>query len=72
MGDFGGSFPGRAKLPLGWVLGSKCNFTQDEISYVKLSELHSLVAILGHPLLVLNHLTGCSVSEFLQAIQVDS
>ena len=67
-----GTFPGWAKLPLGWVLGSRCDFAQDEISYVKLSELHSLVVVLGHLLLVLCHLMGCFASEFIQAIQVDS
>ena len=72
MSDLVGSFPGWAKLPLGWVLGSRCDFAQDEISYVKLSELHSLVVVLGHLLLVLRHLMGCFTSEFIQAIQVDS
>ena len=72
IGDFVRSFLSWAKLPLGWVLGSRCEFTQDEISYVKLSKLHSLVVILGHLLLVLCHLVGCSISGFIQAIQVDS
>ena len=72
MGDFVGSFPGWAKLPLGWVLGSRCDFAQDEISYVKSSELHFLIIVLGHLLLVLCHFAGCFVSRFVQAIQVDS
>ena len=72
MGDSVGSFLGWTKLPLGWVLGSKCNFAWDEISYVKLFELHSLVVVLNHLLLVLCHLTGCFVFGFVQAIQVDS
>ena len=72
MSDLVGSFPGWAKLPLGWVLGSRCDFEQDEVSYIKLSELHSLVVVLGHLLLVLRHLIGCFVSKFIQAIQVDS
>ena len=71
MGDFVGSFPGWANLPLGWVLSSRCNFVQDEISYVKSSELHSLVVVLGHLLQVLRHLMGCFVSRFVKAIQVD-
>ena len=69
--DFVGSFPGWANLPLGWVLSSRCNFVQDEISYVKSSELHSLVVVLGHLLQVLRHLMGCFVSRFVKAIQVD-
>ena len=72
MGDFGGSFPGWAKIPLSWVLGSQCDFAQDEISYVKSSKLHSIIVVLGHLLLVLYHFAGCSISGFVQAIQVDS
>ena len=71
MSDLVRSFPGWAKLPLGQVLGSKCNFAQDKVSYVKSSQLHSFVVVLGHLLLVLRHLMGCSVSGFVQAIQVD-
>ena len=71
MSDLVRSFPGWAKLPLDQVLGSKCNFALDKVSYVKSSQLHSLVVVLGHLLLVLRHLMGCSVSEFVQAIQVD-
>ena len=72
MGDFVGSFPGWAKLPLGGVLGSQCDFVQDEISYVKSFELHSFVVILGHLLLVLYHFARCSVSGFIEVNQVDS
>ena len=68
MGDFVESFLGWAKLPLGRVLGSMCDFAQDEVSYIKSSELHSLVVVLNHLLLVLHHLIGCSVSRFVQEI----
>ena len=71
MSDLVRSFPGWAKLPLGQVLSSKYNFAQDKVSYVKSSQLHSLVVVLGHLLLVLRHLMGCFASEFIQAIQVD-
>ena len=72
MGDFVGSFPGWAKLSLGGVLGSWCDFVQDEISYVQSFELNSFVVVLGHLLLVLCHFAGCSVSRFIQAIQLNS
>ena len=72
MGDLVGSFPGWAKLPLGQVLGSRCDFAQDEVSYAKSSKFHSLIVVLGHLLLVFRHLMGCPVFEFVLAIQVDS
>ena len=72
MDDFVASFLGWAKLPLGWVHGSQCDFAQDDISYVKSFELHSLVVVLSHLLLVLCHFVGCFVSGFVQAIQIDS
>ena len=72
MGDFVGSFPSWAKLPLGWVLGGRCDFAQDEVSNIKSSKLHPLIVILGHLLLGHYHLAGCFVSRFVQAIQVDS
>ena len=56
MGDSVGSFLGWAELPLSWVLGGSCDFVQDEISNIKLFELHSSIAILGYLLLVLCHL----------------
>ena len=65
MGDFVGSLPGWAKLPLGRVLGIRCDFVQDKVSYIKSSELHSLVVVLSHLLLVLRHLMGCLVSRFV-------
>ena len=72
MCDFVGTFPGWVKLPLGWVFSGKYDFVQDEVSYIKSSELHSLVVILRHLLLVLHHLARCSISGFFQAIQVNS
>ena len=56
MGDFVGSFRGWIELPLSWVLGGRCDFTQDEVSNIKLSELHSFVIVLEHLLLVFCHL----------------
>ena len=68
MGDFVGSFPSWAKLPLGWVLSGRCDFAQYEVFYVKSFKFHSLVVVLGHFLLVLRHLVGCFVSGFIQPI----
>ena len=65
MSDLVRSFPGWAKLPLGQVLSSRCDFAQDEVSYVKSFELHSLVVVLGHLILVFHHLMGCSIFEFI-------
>ena len=72
IGDLIGPFLGWAKLPLGRVFGSKCDFAQDEVSYVKSSELHSLVVVLSHLLQLPHHLIGCFVFDFIQAVQVDS
>uniref|UniRef100_A0A7N2MBQ2 Uncharacterized protein n=1 Tax=Quercus lobata TaxID=97700 RepID=A0A7N2MBQ2_QUELO len=72
MGDLVRPFPGWAKLPLDWVLGSRCDFAQDEVSYVKSFELRSLIVVLSHLLQVPRHLIGCFVFDFIQAIQVNS
>ena len=72
MDDPVGSFPGWAKFSLGRVFGCWDNFAQDKVPYVKSSELHSLVVVIGHLLLVLRHLVKGPVSDFVQAIQVDS
>ena len=66
------SFPCGAKLSLGRVFSCCGNLEQDEVAYVKSSELYPLVVVFGHLLLVLRHSTGSFVSDFIQAIQVDS
>ena len=72
MDDLVGPFPDWSKLPLGWILCSWRDFAQNKVSYVKSSKLHSLVVVFDHLLLVFRHLLGCSVSYFVQEIQVDS
>ena len=67
-----GPFPRAGKLSSGRVSGCRGNLTQDIVSYVKSSELHSLVIVLGHLLLVLRHLIGGFLSHFVQTVQVDS
>ena len=44
------------ELSLGGVSSCWGDIAQDEVFYVKLSELHSLVVVFGHLLLVLRHL----------------
>ena len=66
-----GSFPSWAELPLGRVFGCQGDFVQDKVPYVKSSELHSLVVVFGHLLLILHHFVRSSVSNFVKAIQVD-
>ena len=72
MDDLIGPFPRGGKLSSGRVSGCRGNLTQDIVSYVKSSELHSLVIVLGHLLLVLRHLIGGFLSHFVQTVQVDS
>ena len=72
MDDLIGPFPRGGKLSLGRVSGCRGNLTQDMVSYVKSSELHFLVIVLGHLLLVLCHLVGSFLSHFVQTIQVYS
>ena len=67
-----GSFPCGAKLSLGRVPSRRGDLTQDEVAYVKSSELYSLVVVFNHLLLVLRHSAGSFVSYFIQTIQVDS
>ena len=67
-----GSFPCRAELSLGKVSSCRGDLAENEVSYVKSSERHSLVVVLGHLLLILRHLVGGSLSHFIQTIQVDS
>ena len=72
MDDLIGPFPRGGKLSSGRVSGCRGNLTQDMVSYVKSSELHFLVIVLGHLLLVLCHLVGGFLSHFVQTIQVYS
>ena len=63
--DSVGSFPCRAKLSLGRV-SSRCgDLVQDEVAYVKSSELYPLVVVFSHLLLVFRHSTGSFVSYFV-------
>ena len=66
------SFSYGAKLSLGKVPSRCGDLMQDEIAYVKSSELYPLVVIFGHLLLVFCHFVGSFVSYFIQTIQVDS
>ena len=72
MDDSVRSFPCGAKLSLGRVSSSCGDLTQDEVAYVKSSELYPLVVVFGHLLLVLRHSAGSFVSYFVQTIQFDS
>ena len=71
MDDPIGSFLGWAKFPLGKVFGCQGDFMWDEVPYVKLSELHSLVVVLveylssdaGYSYLDWDYFLG-AVSEF--------
>ena len=67
-----GSFPCGAKFSLGRVFSRCGNLAQDEVTYVKSSELYPLVVVFSHLLLVLRHSARCLVSYFVQTIQVDS
>ena len=62
------SFPGWAELTLGKVFSCRGDLAQDKVPYVKSSELHSLVLVLGHLLLVLRHSVRNFISDPIQAI----
>ena len=66
------SFPCGAKLSLGGISGPSGNLAQDEIPYVKLSELYPLIVVFGHLLLILRHSARSFIPYFVQTIQVDS
>ena len=56
-----------------WAVFSCCgDLAQDEVAYVKSSELYPLVVVFSHPLLVLRHSAGSLISYFIQTVQVDS
>ena len=66
--DMVGSFPCGAKLSLGRVSSRYGDLVQDEVAYVKSSELYPLVIVFGHLLLVLRHSAGSFVSYVIQTI----
>ena len=66
-----GSFLGWTEFFLGRVFGCWGDFAQDKIPYVKSFEFHSPIVILSHLLLILRHFMKSSVSDLIQAIQVD-
>ena len=65
------SFPYGAEFPLGKVFSCWGDFVQDKVLYVESSELHPLVVVLGHLLLVLHHLVKSIFSDLVQTVQVD-
>ena len=71
MNDSVRPFPYGTQLSLGRVFSCCGGLTQDEVSYVQLSELNPLIVVFGHLQLVLRHLAGCIVSYFVQTIQVE-
>ena len=56
------------RVSLGGVFSCWGDLPQDEVSYVKSSELHSLIVVLGHLLLVLCHLVEGFFSYFVDTI----
>ena len=64
------SFPCGAKLSLGRISGRSGNLAQDEIPYIKSSELHPLIVVFGHLQLIFRHPDGSLFSYFVQKIQV--
>ena len=65
MDDLAGSFPCEAELSLGRVSDCWGDLAQDEVFSIKSSEIHSLVVVLDHLLLVLRHLVGGFLSHFV-------
>ena len=68
MNDLVGSFPYGAKFSLGRVSSRYGDLVQDEVAYVKSSELYPLVVVFGHLLLVLRYFAGSLVSYFIQTV----
>ena len=71
MDDPVGSFPSWAEFPLGRVFGFRGDFVQDKVPYIKSPEFHSLVVVLSRLSLILHHSVRSTVSDLVQAIQVD-
>ena len=59
------SFPCGAEFSLGRVFGCWGDLAQDEVPYVELSELHSLVVVFGHLLLVFCHFVRSFLSDLV-------
>ena len=59
-----GSFLCRAKFSLGGAFSRCGDLAQDEVAYVKSSELYPLVVVFDHLLLVLRHSAKNFVSYF--------
>ena len=72
MDDLVGTLSYGAKFSLGRVFSRCDDLTQDEVPYVKSSELYPIVVVFGHLLLVLCHLVRGFFSDFIYTIQVDS
>ena len=72
MDDPVGSFPCGTEPSLDRISSCWGDLARDEVSYVKSSEPHSLVIVLGHLLLIPRHLVGGFLSHFIQTVQVDS
>ena len=66
--DSVGSFPCGAKLSLGRVPSCCGDLAQDEVAYVKSSELYPLVVVFDHLLLILRHSDERFVSYFIQTV----
>ena len=65
MDDLIRSFPIGAKLSLGRIFCCCGNLAQDEVTYVKSSEFHPPIEVLGHLLLVPRHSAKSLVSYFI-------
>ena len=67
--DSVGSFPCGAKLSLGWISSHSGNLAQDQIPYIKSSELYPLIVVFCHLQLILRHSDGSLFSYFVQTVQ---
>ena len=65
--DSVGSFPCRAKLSLGKVPSHCGDLAQDEVAYVKSSELYPLVVVFNHLLLEALSLTLSRQSKLIRS-----
>ena len=65
MDDPIGSFPCGVEFSSDRVFGCWGDFAQDEVPYVESPELHPLVVVLGHLLLVFRHLVRSFLSDLV-------
>ena len=63
------SFPCGAKLSLGWISGRNSNLAQNQIPYIKSSELYPLIVVFHHLQLILRHSDESLFSYFVQTVQ---